>query len=66
MGKEVSTTPFPWNRSAEEGKEFYKLAQKSNVQLEAPSSFCFLPFAAFMHFYIKTPNWYNCGMTLMP
>lgn len=40
MGKEVSATLLPWNRTAEEGKDFHKLTQKTSVQLEAPNSFC--------------------------
>lgn len=39
MGKEVSASPLPWNRTSEEGKDFHKLTQKAGVQLEAPNSF---------------------------
>lgn len=39
MGKEVSATLLPWNRTAEEGKDFHKLTQKTGVQPEAPDSF---------------------------
>lgn len=56
-GKGISATLLPWNRTAEEGKDFHNLTWKTYVQLEAPNCFLWLLlFTVLMSSHIKTPN----------